>query len=178
MVLRPSTRADLPLLASWLAAPHVARWWREPNDASSVQAAYGPAIDGDDPTEVLVAESDGRPIGMLQRYLLSDNPDYAHALAPAGAPGAAASLDYLIGEEALTGRGLGPAMIAEGSAGIWRRHPDIVAIVVAVQQDNRPSWRALEKARYRRTWSGTVESGDPSDAGPSYVYALERPWCP
>lgn len=173
--LRPSTRADLPLLAGWLAAPHVARWWREPSDASSVLDAYGPAIDGDDPTEVLIAELDGRPIGMLQWYLLSDNPDYGRALAPAGARGPAASLDYLIGEQELTGRGLGPAMIAEGSAGIWRRHPEIVAIVVAVQQDNRRSWRALEKAGYRRTWSGTIESDDPSDAGPSHVYALDRP---
>jgi aminoglycoside 6'-N-acetyltransferase len=164
----------MPLLSRWLAAPHVARWWREPSDASSVQAAYGPAIDGEDPTEVLIAEFDGRPIGMLQRYLLSDNPDYQRALSPAGAPAAAASLDYLIGEEELTGRGIGPAMIAEGSAGIWRR-PEIVAIVVAVQQDNRPSWRALEKVGYRRAWSGTIASGDPSDAGPSYAYVLDRP---
>ena len=70
-------------------------------DASSVQAAYGPAIDGDDPTEVLIAELDGRAIGMLQRYLLSDNPDYAQALAPAGGPGAAA-------EPRLPDRGGGP----------------------------------------------------------------------
>jgi len=152
----------------------VARWWRELSDASAVEAAYGPAIDGEDPTEVLIAELDGRPIGMLQRYLLSDNPDYERALAPAGASAAAASLDYLIGEEELTGRGLGPAMIAEGSTGIWSRHPQIAAIIVAVQQDNRPSWRALEKAGYRRTWSGLVATGDPSDAGPSYVYVLDR----
>jgi aminoglycoside 6'-N-acetyltransferase len=174
VVLRPSSRSDLPLLSRWLAAPHVARWWREPSDASSVQAAYGPAIDGDDPTEVLIAELDERPIGMLQRYLLSDNPDYQRALGPAGAPAAAASLDYLIGEEELTGSGLGPAMITKGSAEIWLQHPEIVAIVVAVQQDNRPSWRALEKAGYRRTWSGTIASGDPSDSGPSYVYLLDR----
>jgi aminoglycoside 6'-N-acetyltransferase len=174
LVLRPSTRDDLALLARWLSAPHVARWWRESSEPSAVQAAYGPAIDGDDPTEVLIAELDGRPIGMLQRYLLSDNPDYGRALAPAGAPAPAASLDYLIGEEELTGRGLGPEMIAEGSEGIWRRHPEIVAIVVAVQQDNRPSWRALEKAGYRRAWSGIIDSDDPSDAGPSHLYVLDR----
>jgi aminoglycoside 6'-N-acetyltransferase len=44
-----------------------------------------------------------------------------------------------------------------------------------VQIENRPSWRALEKAGYRRTWSGLVDSGDPSDDGPSHVYVLDRP---
>src|SRR5262249_578589 len=88
VVLRPSIRADLGVLSVWLAAPHVARWWRDPNDESSIHAAYGPAIDGDDPTEVLIAEVNGRPIGMVQRYLLSDNPVYQRALAPAGATAA------------------------------------------------------------------------------------------
>ena len=175
LALRQLTRADLPQLSRWLEAPHVKRWWRESGDAETVEAAYGPAIDGADPTELLIAELDGRPIGMLQRYLLADNPEYQRALEPAGAPRTAAGLDYLIGEPELTGRGLGPLIIAEGSAGAWPAHPDISAIVVAVQVDNRRSWRALEKAGYRRMWSGVVESGDPSDDGPSHVYVLERP---
>lgn len=150
-------------------------WWREPGDAAAVEGAYGPAIDGADPTELLIAELDGQPIGMLQRYRLEDNPDYQRALEPAGAPRPAAGLDYLIGDPDLTGRGLGPSMIAEGSAGAWTAYPEIVAIVVTVQIENRRSWRALEKAGYRRTWSGFVHSGDPSDDGPSHVYVLDRP---
>jgi aminoglycoside 6'-N-acetyltransferase len=175
LALRQLDRADLPRLSRWLEAPHVRRWWRETGDADAVEAAYGPAIDGADPTELLIAELDGRPIGMLQRYRLAESPDYQHALEPAGAPRPAAGLDYLIGEPALTGRGLGPQMIAEGSAGAWTAYPEIVAIVVVVGVDNRPSWRALEKAGYRRVWSGFVESGDPSDDGPSHVYVLDRP---
>jgi aminoglycoside 6'-N-acetyltransferase len=168
-------RADLPQLSRWLGARHVNRWWRESGDAAAVEAAYGPAIDGADPTELLIAELDGNPIGMLQRYRLADNPDYERALEPAGAPRPAVGLDYLIGVPELTGRGLGPSMIAEGSAGAWTAYPEIVAIVVTVQIENRPSWRALEKAGYRRTWSGPVDSGDPSDDGPSHVYVLNRP---
>jgi aminoglycoside 6'-N-acetyltransferase len=153
----------------------VKRWWRESGDADAVEAAYGPAIDGADPTELLIAELDGRPIGMLQRYLIADNPDYGHALEAAGAPRPAAGLDYLIGDPDLTGRGLGPSIIAEGSAGAWPAYPDVVAIVVTVQIENRRSWRALEKAGYRRTWSGVFRSDDPSDSGPSHVYVLDRP---
>jgi len=175
LTLRQLGRADLPLLSRWLAAPHVHRWWREPADAESVDAAYAPAIDGADPTELLIAELDGCPIGMVQRYRLADNPEYLRALEPAGAPGAAAGLDYLIGDPDLTGRGLGTWMIATATAGAWSAYPEITAIVVAVQVDNRRSWRALEKAGYRRLWSGAIDSGDPSDEGPSHVYILDRP---
>lgn len=175
LALRQLDRSDLPQLSRWLEAPHVKHWWREPGDAAAVEAAYGPAIDGADPTELLIAELDGQPVGMLQRYLLADNPDYERALEPAGAPRPAAGLDYLIGDPDLTGRGLGPSMIAEGSVGAWLAYPDVVAIVVTVQIENRRSWRALEKAGYRRTWSGVVDSGDPSDDGTSHVYVLDRP---
>jgi aminoglycoside 6'-N-acetyltransferase len=175
LTLRQLDRADFARLSRWLEAPHVKRWWREPGDESSVEATYGPAIDGADPTELLIAELDGRPIGMLQHYRLADNPGYERALDPAGGPRPAAGLDYLIGEPELTGHGLGPVMIAEGSARAWRAYPEIAAIVVAVQVGNRPSWRALEKAGYRRAWSGIVASGDPSDDGPSHAYVLDRP---
>ena len=134
------------------------RWWRESGDADAVEAAYGPAIDGPDPTELLIAELDDQPIGMLQRYRLADNADYERALEPAGTPRPAAGLDYLIGVPELTGRGLGPSIITEGSTGAWTAYAEIVAIVVTVQIENRRSWRALEKAGYRRTWSGLVGS--------------------
>jgi aminoglycoside 6'-N-acetyltransferase len=175
LALRQLDRADLPQVSRWLETPHVNQWWRESSDTEAVEAAYGPAIDGADPTELLIAELDGRPIGMLQRYRLADNPDYERALEPAGVPRPSAGLDYLIGDPELTGRGLGPSIIAEASAGAWTAYPEIVAIVAAVQIENRRSWRALEKAGYRRTWSGVVDSGDPSDDGPNHVYVLDRP---
>jgi aminoglycoside 6'-N-acetyltransferase len=175
LALRRMDRADLPRLSRWLETPHVKQWWRESADPDAVEAAYGPAIDGADPTELLIAELDGRPIGMLQRYRLADNPDYERALDLAGAPRPAAGLDYLIGDAALTGRGLGPSMIANASADAWTVYPEVVAIIVTVQIENRRSWRALEKAGYRRTWSGVVDSGDPSDEGPNHVYVLDRP---
>ena len=83
------------------------QWWREPGDADAVEPAYGPAIDGADPAELLIAELDGQPIGMLQRYLLADNPT-TRGPSTAGAPRPAAGLDYLISGPDLTGRRFGP----------------------------------------------------------------------
>ena len=163
------------MLSLWLSRPHVERWWRERHDLASLERNYGPSVDGADPTELLIAERDGKPVGFAQLYLLDDNPDWKRALAPAGSYDDAAGIDYLVGEEGLTGAGLGPMIIDRLVERAWCCHPGLSRVVVAVQQANRRSWRALEKAGFKRAWTGTIESDDPSDDGPSYVYQRRRP---
>ena len=141
----------------------------------AVEARYGPVVEGDDPAEVFVVERDGEPIGMIQRYRLSEEPEWRRVLAAAPTPGDAASIDYLIGEEALLGRGLGGEIVERLVEDTWQRYPEVPAIVVSVQQENRRSWRALEKAGFERAWAGMLDSDDPSDEGPSYVYVRYRP---
>ena len=175
MSFRPLTRADLALLGAWLARPHVSRWWPERADPASLEATYGPSIDGTDPTEVRVIELDGRPVGLIQRYRTAEHPEWARALAGAALSAPAAGLDYLLGEEVDLGRGVGPAAVARFTAETWARYPEIEVVAVAVQQANRRSWRALEKCGFRRTWAGELDSDDPSDAGPSFLYQLARP---
>ena len=172
---RPLTRADLPLVGSWLAAPHVARWWRERADPGAVEARYGPAIDGSDPTDVLVAMLGGTPVGLVQRYRMADEPDWAAALAPAGAPSDTFGIDYLIGNPAHCGRGLGTTMVDLLVAGSWDRYPTSTGCVVAVHADNRRSWRALERTGFRLLWEGELATDDPADAGAQRVYLRPRP---
>ena len=167
---RPLGRADLARLSQWLAAPHVAAWWREDPELEAVEARYGPCIDGTDPTELFVVELDGRPVGMAQRYLVADYPSWSDALRL----GDAAGIDYLIGVEELTGMGLGGRIISEFTDLTFDRYRNVAQIAVAVQQANRASWRALEKAGYIRVFAGTIESTDPSNDGPSYVYTRLR----
>jgi aminoglycoside 6'-N-acetyltransferase len=171
----PLRREDFPLLSEWFAKEHVALWWREAADLASIEAHYGPSLDSRDPTELFIVHVDEEPIGLIQRYRIDDDPEWKRSMAVAGIPDAAAGIDYLIGEEGLTGRGVGSEMIRGFVQDTWRRHPEIQAIAVDVQQQNRRSWRALEKAGFERTWAGTIESDDPSDEGPSYVYKLPRP---
>ena len=170
-----SPRDDFPLLSTWLARTHVAEWWHHDPSPEGVEAAFGPSVEGADPTELYVVLADGAPIGLIQRYLIGDNPDWQQTLAVVGAPGDAVGIDYFIGEERSIGRGIGSAMIGEFVDDTWRRYTDIVAVVVAVLQANRRSWRVLEKAGFVRVWAGELASDDPSDHGPSYVYWLDRP---
>jgi aminoglycoside 6'-N-acetyltransferase len=168
-------RWDLPLLAAWLAAPHVAEWWRIGSDPRSIEVEYGAVVDGPDPTEVFIVEDAGTPIGLLQRYLLQDNPDWRDALAQAMPVEPAAGIDYFIGRAAYLGRGIGSQMIRDFTVDTWARWPEIRSIVVSVQQSNTRSWRALESADFLRTWAGVIVSNDPSDDEPSFVYVCNRP---
>jgi aminoglycoside 6'-N-acetyltransferase len=173
--LREMSREDLPLLVHWLGQAHVSEWWRdEPSDLAGVEAKYGPCIDGDDPTELFVVEESGRPIGMIQRYLMADEPEWAHVFADIVDVSSAAGIDYLIGEPDAIGRGVGTAAIAAIVPMVFSWRP-VTSIVVSVQQANPASWRCLERTGFARVWSGELDSPDPSDIGAEHVYVLSRP---
>jgi aminoglycoside 6'-N-acetyltransferase len=176
VTLRPLAEADLPLVSRWLGQPHVAHWWRDPADLESVRAQYRPCLSGADPTEVFVIEVAGQPAGLIQQYLVADEPEWARAIDATGAvTGSAAGIDYLIGEPAFTGHGHGTAAISVITARAFGRYPDADVVVAAPQQANVASWRALERAGYQRWWSGQLDSDDPGDAGPAYLYGIRRP---
>jgi aminoglycoside 6'-N-acetyltransferase len=177
IAFRPLTTEDLPLMTRWLAQPHVARWWREDAGLAAVTARYLPSLQGQDPTELFVTEVDGSAAGLIQRYLVTDDPGgWADVLRATGTPGVdtAFGLDYLIGDPGLTGRGIGSAAIAEFTQLAFERYPGADSALVAVSQGNTASWRALEKAGFRRCWAGELASDDPSDEGPSYLYHTAR----
>ena len=176
VTFRPCMPDDLPLLAGWLSRPHVARWWRQDPGLAAVEAKYLPRLDGRDPTELFVLEAAGAPAGFFQRYLVADHPQWAAALRRTGQPGvdSAAGIDYLIGEAVLTGRGLGTIAITVFTRLALARYPAADLMAVAVLQDNIASWRALEKAGYRRCWAGELASDDPADDGPMYLYRRDR----
>jgi aminoglycoside 6'-N-acetyltransferase len=167
-------RDDFRLLSLWFSQSHVEPWWREAYDLESIERHYGPAVDGADPTALFIVEVDGEPVGFAQLYLLDDNPDWKRSLAPAGVFEDAAGIDYLIGQEAATGKGLGPRVIDSLVENAWEENGGLQVVVVAVGQDNRRSWRALEKAGFERVWAGELVSDDPSDEGPQFVYVRRR----
>ncbi len=110
---RRLTAADLSLLAEWLREPQVARWWNNEATDEAVERDFGPSVRGEEPGEDLVVSVDGHPIGLLQRSVIRDYPeDLAEFAGIVDVPDGALELDYLIGDAALRGRGLGARMIA------------------------------------------------------------------
>lgn len=173
---RQLTVADLPRLGEWLADPQVARWWNHESSAEAVERDFGPSVRGEEPGEDLVVSLDGRPIGLLQRSVIRDYPeDLAEFAAIVDVPEGAVELDYMIGEAALRGWGLGTRMIAAAIKDTWTAHPAAPAVLVAVVAANVASWRALEKAGLRRIAEGAMSPDNPVDDPRHYFYRCDRP---
>lgn len=172
---RPLGADDLPLLAGWLNEPEVVRWWNHETTAEAVERDFGPSVRGDEPGEDLVVSLDGHPIGLLQRSRIEDYPeDLDEFNTIISVPHGAVELDYLIGEAALRGRGLGSRIIAAAVEDTWRVYPAAPAVLVAVVAANTASWRALEKAGLRRVAEGPMEPDNPVDDPWHYVYRVDR----
>ena len=175
ITFRPLTPADLPMLAGWLAEPHVRRWWNHETSPEAVQRDFGPTMSGEEPGEDLVVSVGGTPAGLLQRARWHDFPGYVEEIAPIVAiPPGAVTIDYLIGPPELTGRGLGPRILAAAVTGVWQHYPDATAIIVPVCAANRASWRALEKAGFRRVASGDLVPDNPVDPPLHHVHRIDR----
>ncbi|MGW1991345.1 GNAT family N-acetyltransferase [Embleya sp. NPDC001921] len=173
---RRVARADFSLLASWLSEPHVARWWNHETSPDAVARDFGDAADGLEPSEDLLALRDGTPVGLVQRSRLADYPDYLEEfeeLIPV--PAEAVTIDYLIGDPDLVGRGLGTAMIRALVTDTWVACPQAPSIVVAVAAGNAASWRVLERVGFLRVGEGPMEPDNPIDPPLHYLYRLDRP---
>jgi aminoglycoside 6'-N-acetyltransferase len=139
----PLRKDDLSLLREWLGREHVREWWRDRIEDS--MAEYEQAMAGLDPSDHYLILVDGRPVGMIETYLVSDHPEW-EAIVQVGE--GVAGVDLLIGEQELTGRGLGPRVLEAFVRDVIFANPATDACIAAVDEDNRRSWRAFEKAGF------------------------------
>jgi aminoglycoside 6'-N-acetyltransferase len=163
---QPLRKDYLPLLRDWLTREHVRRWWRDPIESL---AEYEQAIDGLDPTDHYLILLDGRPVGMIETYLVSDHPEW-EAIVQVGE--GVAGVDLLIGEEELIGRGLGPQALEAFVKDVVFANPGTHACVASVDEANRRSWRAFEKAGFHHVRD--VEE----DGLPHRLMRLDRRYAP
>jgi aminoglycoside 6'-N-acetyltransferase len=139
----PLSEGDLPLVRQWLAREHVSRWWRDPIDEAIAKRLQGIREGRTDQYLIVV---DGRAAGLIQAYLVADSPDWETIV---GAEPGLAGVDLLIGEEDLVGRGVGPEVLREFMRRVVFASPETKACVATVEESNRRSWRAFEKAGFR-----------------------------
>lgn len=90
---------DLALVSTWLAQPHVARWWGESGKASSELLAH--------PAEaVALINLDEQPVGLL--CWQAPSPSELSQAGLADLPSDLIDVDIMIGEPTAQGRGVGP----------------------------------------------------------------------
>jgi aminoglycoside 6'-N-acetyltransferase len=176
MTFRRVTRDDFPLLGAWLAHPHVARWWNHETTPEAVARDFGASADGAEPSEDHLALHAGRPVGLVQYCHYADYPEYLAELEPIlPVPPGATCIDYLVGEVADTGRGLGTAMIRAFCDRVWTVDPSATCIIVPVVSANRASWRALQRAGFRTAARGELTPDNPVDDPAHEILRLDRP---
>lgn len=175
ITFRRATRADFPMMARWLAEPHVARWWNHECTAEAVERDFGASADGTEPSEDHIVRLDRRPIGLIQYSRYADYPEYLDKLSGVvDVPVQAVSIDYLIGDPTLIGRGIGMAMITAFVDHIWNVNADTSCVIVPVCSANVASWRALRSAGFRLIAQGPLEPDNPIDDPSHEILRIDR----
>lgn len=136
---RPVTEKDLPMIAGWLAEPHVAEWWDDPEKEIAEIREHIDSIS----VEPLIIELDGRPIGYLQSYdpHLEDGHPYGDQ--PFGTLG----IDVSIGRPELVGRGHGSAIVRQFAEQLLEEGAP--RVIIDPDPANARAIRAYEKAGFR-----------------------------
>jgi ribosomal protein S18 acetylase RimI-like enzyme len=139
---------DLQQVFLWLLQPHVARGYAPvPSSFMEVVAKYGPRTQPENVVKAYVFSVDGGDAGYIQAYDLAHFPDYA---AQIGGAAGMACVDLFIGEERLTGWGLGSRVLREFVDQVVFAMDGVTACVAGPAEGNRASIRAFEKAGFAR----------------------------
>ncbi|RWB20496.1 MAG: N-acetyltransferase [Mesorhizobium sp.] len=147
---RPVTEKDLPTIAGWLAEPHVAEWWDDPQKELAEIRAHISSVS----VEPLIVELDGRPIAYLQSYDPHLEDDHPYADQPFGTLG----IDLSIGPAELLGIGHGSAIVRQFVEELFEEGAP--RVIIDPHPDNGRAIRAYEKAGFRPIGRRQSEYGD------------------
>lgn len=146
---RAVTEDDLPMIAGWLAKPHLAEWWGDP--ATEIASIQG-HIDSDS-VEPLIVELNGRAIAYLQSYDPHLEDDHPYADQPFGTLG----IDISIGVPEFLGLGHGSAIVRQFIEMLFEEGAP--RIIIDPHPDNGRAIRAYEKAGFRPLGERTSQYG-------------------
>jgi aminoglycoside 6'-N-acetyltransferase len=136
---RPVTPDDLAIIAGWLAEPHVAEWWDDPDEEIAAIREHIDSIS----VEPLIIELDGRPIGYLQSYDPHLEDDHPYRDQPFGTLG----IDLSIGDPDLVGIGHGSAIVRQFVEELFAEGTP--RVIIDPDPANLRAIRAYEKAGFK-----------------------------
>jgi RimJ/RimL family protein N-acetyltransferase len=139
--LRALDDTDIPLVEIWMSREHIRKWYDIPPVCTTedwlaeIKGRY---------TEYafithFIAEVCGRPVGFCQFYACADAEEDWYGDIPLEGT---YSIDYLIGEEAFLGKGMGKEMIALLAGKIFSL-ADAERIIVRPSEENTASCKVL-----------------------------------
>lgn len=137
--------SELPMIHRWLHTPHVARWWYEDTGPyEKVAKQYSAYIEGEEPVEPFLILHEGRPVGYIQWYRVSEDEEYEELVDIEDSAG----IDLFIGEEDLLYRGLGPLVIKRFIEEVVFADEGIETCIIDPEPGNGAAIRAYEKVGF------------------------------
>lgn len=150
--LRAMVRDDLPMVADWLATPHLRAWWGDPAEQLALVTD-----DLDEPLiDQQIAALGPRPFGYMQSYPVHAWPENAPHLIDA--PEGTMAVDCFVGPPDMIGQGHGSAMLR-----IYARHllgTGAPRVVIDPDPDNERAVRAYRRAGFRDVAQRPDAEGD------------------
>jgi aminoglycoside 6'-N-acetyltransferase len=135
LVLRPATRADIPLLRAWDEEPHVVA--SDPNDDWDWDDVIGADLPG---YWHLIAEASGRPIGFVQ--ILDPGLDPTRYWGEVGSQ--VRAIDIWIGPQDALGQGYGTQMMRQALA-LCFAEPTVEAVLIDPIASNTDAIRFYQR---------------------------------
>jgi aminoglycoside 6'-N-acetyltransferase len=137
------------MLAGWLAEPHIAEWWDDPEVELAAIREHIDSVS----VEPLIIELDRQPIGYMQSYdpHLEDGHPYQDQ--PFGTLG----IDISIGYPDLVGIGHGSAIVRQFVGELFAEGAP--RVIIDPDPTNGRAIRAYEKAGFRSIGERTSEYG-------------------
>ena len=160
---RPMTADDLPRVERWLHEPHVGPWWK-PSEIDDITRA----VRGEEPVDPWLLVLNREDVGYFQVYDVGYDAEYRAACASVGVDAGTAGMDYLLGDPALVGRGVGTAAIGAFVDDIVFGRGPYPAVTAGPDPKNAASIRVLEKNGFE--FVGDIET----HWGPEHLMKKER----
>jgi RimJ/RimL family protein N-acetyltransferase len=160
---------DLSLVARWLSAPHVARWYLAGSTVEQEVEDLRRSVAGEQAVHALIVAEREVPVGWCQWYLCGVDPAWATEM---GAGPSDVGIDYAIGDPSRVGQGVGTALITELVRLVREHHPRH-AVMADPDERNVASRRVLEKNGFELVAVRSFRT-EPTD-DPMAVYRLAAP---
>lgn len=146
ITFRRVREADLPMLDEWLRRPHVAEWWRPPEERRGIEELRAHYIANTDATRAYIAYLGEDPIGFAQSYVaLGSGGGWWEDETDPGVRG----IDQFLADGSRLGQGLGSRMVRAFSDALLAE-PGVTRIQTDPDPANGRAIRCYEKAGFRR----------------------------
>jgi aminoglycoside 6'-N-acetyltransferase len=140
VTLTPFSSTEVMLLRRWLAAPHVAAWYPEPED--HVEWAVNPPSSGE--RALIAVES--QTIGYIRWQSVSR--EVLDSVGLHEIPAGSVDVDILIGDPEFVGRGIGPKALLVLLSQL-RQRGDVPLVGLTTSVQNMSAQRAYTKVGFR-----------------------------